>query len=139
MYQIFNQFLLRTPLFPLNRLERVSRDNSNFLEVLKDNYFQEAVFIASPTLYRELLKYLEGYLTDKQEQERLLSALERYFSRMSTRCTPFGLFAACSIGETGTITRIRLEEQFRKETRLDMYYLCALSQFLSQIPEVRKK
>ena len=139
MYQAFNHFLLRTPLFPFDLFERVSRGKEEFMEILKNKYFREAVFIASPTLYKELLKYLEGKLTDTKEQERLLNSLERYFSRMSTRCTPFGLFATCSYGKTGNITNIRLEEKIQKETRLDMYYLCTLSQYLSQIPKVRQK
>jgi len=139
MYQTFNHFLLRTPLFPYDMLEKVSCENDEFTEILKNNYFQEAVFIASPELHKEILKYLEGNLTDKKEQERLLSSLERYFSRMSTRCTPFGLFAACSCGTIGKTTNFRLEETIKKATRLDMYYLCELSQFLSQIPEIRKK
>jgi len=143
MYQAFNHFVLRTPLFPFNMFEEISHNNEKFTEILKNDDFQEAIFIASPVLYKELLKYLEGNLegklTDKKEQEQLLSALERYFSRMSTRCTPFGLFAACSCGEIGNTTNIRLEETVQKTTRLDMYYLCELSQFLSQIPEIRKK
>jgi len=139
MYQVFNHFLLRTPMFPFDILEKILSKNAEFTEILKNKYFQEAIFIASPGLYKELLKYLDGKLTDKKEQERLLSSLERYFSRMSVRCTPFGLFAAYSYGEIANFTNVFIEEKIQKETRLDMYYLCALSQYLSQIPEVRNQ
>jgi len=139
MYQVFNHFLLRTPLFPFNIFEKIPCENEEFTEIFINKYFQEAIFTASPALYRELLKYLEGKLIDKKEQEQLLGSLERYFSRMSTRCTPFGLFAACSCGEIGNKTNIRVKDTIQKETRLDMYYLSGLSQSLSQIPEIRSK
>ena len=139
MYQAFSHFLLRTPLFSFYKYKNVCSGNTNFLEILNDNLFQEAIYIASPTLHKELLKYIEGKLSDQKEQERLLSSLERYFSRMSTRCTPFGLFAACSLGEMGSLTKIQLEKTIQKTTRLDMYYLCKLSQFFSEIPEIRQK
>jgi len=119
--------------------EKISCENDKFAEILTNKYFQEAIYTASPELYRELLKYLEGKLSDKKELERLHSSLERYFSRMSTRCTPFGLFAACSYGEIRNKTSIQVEDFIQKEPRLDMYYLCALSQSLSQIPEIRRK
>jgi len=139
MYQSFNHFLFRTPLFSFDKLKKVSREKGEFTEILKNKYFQEAVFIASPELHKELLKYLEGKLTDKKESERLFDSLERYFSRMSTRCTPFGLFAGCSVGtiSNNEATTVILEDSIQRHTRLDMYYLCTLSQELSKIAEIK--
>ena len=45
---------------------------------------------------------------------------------MSTRCTPFGLFASCSLGNISTCTNIVLDNNYIRKTRLDMLYLCEL-------------
>jgi len=59
---------------------------------------------------------------------------------MSTRCTPFGLFAGCSVGSiTGSKTNIIVQGDYNRSTRLDMYFLCALSQELSKLSEVKEK
>ena len=58
---------------------------------------------------------------------------------MSTRCTPFGLFATCSIGEIGDKTEIILDDHIKKHMRLDMHYLCTLSQTLSQLSDIKNK
>jgi hypothetical protein len=58
---------------------------------------------------------------------------------MAIRCTPFGLFAGCSVGEVGNTTKIVLDSLIKKHIRLDMYYLCALSQVLAQSPDVKNQ
>ena len=100
---------------------------------------QEAIYVASPVLFAELQKYLAGAITDGDEKQRIESSVYRYINRMSTRCTPFGLFAGCSTGSIiGEETHISVGD-FHRTTRLDMYFLCALSQELSKLPEIKEK
>jgi hypothetical protein len=128
MYILFNEFLVRTPCISFNSLE-----DELFETKILDQQVQEAIYIASPVLYAELQKYLNGEITDRSERKRIESALFRYISRMSSRCTPFGLFAGCSMGEVrGNKTFIRLDDNFNRHTRLDMYFLCTLAQELSK-------
>ncbi|GHU61890.1 hypothetical protein FACS1894123_01940 [Bacteroidia bacterium] len=128
MYNSFNQFITRVPHFPF-----ISLDKEQLKEKMHDKQVQEAIYIASPVLYAELQKYQVGEIIDKSEQQRIESAFFRYLSRMSSRCTPFGLFAGCSVGETtGDKTNIVLDAGFSRSTRLDMYFLCALSQELAK-------
>lgn len=98
--------------------------------------FEEALFLASPEFYDEWQK--AGSLTPK-EQLRLDISLYKYSSRAGSRCTPFGLFAGCSVGCWGERDEIELPEPkaYRRCTRLDMNYLCAVIQHLEQQPEIK--
>ena len=98
----------------------------HFQRTLNNDLFNEAIYIASPVLYDEMIKLIDDKIGNKKKIERTIYSLYRYFSRMSTRCTPFGLFAGCSIGKIRTETNIDLQDNFNRKTRLDMYYLCVL-------------
>lgn len=137
MYVPFKKVVFRFPRFAVEVIEKALTDAGYFEEVIRGEAFKEAIYHASPVLYTELLKYTDGTLPEKK-RERVKSSLTRYLSRMSTRCTPFALFAACSVGSTGKDTALRLTEQIHISARLDMLYLCSLSQKLSGIEEVRK-
>ena len=134
MYHLFGTFFVRTSYFPFNSL-----DEEPFETKIQNQEVQEAIYIASPVLYTELQKYAAGTITNAEEKQRIESSVYRYISRMASRCTPFGLFAGCSIGEiTGDKTNIVLSN-YNRTTRLDMYFLCALSQELSKLPEIKGK
>jgi hypothetical protein len=121
------------PNYPFNSLE-----DESFEAKILNQQVQEAIYIASPVLYAELQKYLAGTIFDKEEKQRIESTLYRYISRMSSRCTPFGLFAGCSVGYVnGDKTHIA-SGNFNRHTRLDMYFLCTLSQELSKQPDIKK-
>ncbi|MDR0230820.1 MAG: lantibiotic dehydratase family protein [Dysgonamonadaceae bacterium] len=127
MYNPFDRFFVRTSCFPFNSLKE-----EIFRTKILNPQVQEAIYIASPVLYAELQKYIAGTIINIEEKQRIESAVYRYISRMSSRCTPFGLFAGCSLGEiTGDETNILLDN-FKRHTRLDMYFLCILSQELSK-------
>lgn len=129
-YLPFETFVFRTPCFPLpqNKAEHEKR--------LSDPVFAEAVFLASPEFYDEWQK--AGTLASK-EQLRLDISLYKYLSRAQTRCTPFGLFAGCSIGRWGDYTNFEFSwpEELQRCTRLDMNYLCAVIQYLEQQPGIQ--
>lgn len=133
MYNAFHSFFVRTPHSPFNSLE-----DEPFEAKIQNQQVREAIYIASPVLYSELQKYVAGTITDVNEKQRIESSLYRYINRMSTRCTPFGLFAGCAIGSIDEETRIILKD-YNRCTRLDMYFLCTLSQELSKLPEIREK
>lgn len=134
MYYPFNKFLLRTPHYPFCYLgkEAIGKISSN-REIL------EAIYLASPVLYKELKKLENNEIKNSKEKDRIYHSLYKYISRMSTRCTPFGLFATCSIGEIGDKTEIILDDHIKKHMRLDMHYLCTLSQTLSQLSDIKNK
>ncbi len=143
-YQPFDTFVFRTPHIPfgefIRNLERLDAGESYWPEFLQDKRLQEAIFLGTPVLYDEIQKFLNGTLTAAKDVSRLKMSVMRYYTRMSTRCTPFGLFAGFSLGKAGTQTDIRLVDpaSYSRYTRLDMNYLCNLAQDIGKQETIRK-
>jgi len=129
-YYILPDIIVRTPMNSFNKLEEYYNNNISSIS------FQDALRIASLDLY-EALSCLEK--RDEKGKTRVLLSIFKYVSRMSTRCTPFGLFSGCSSCKFSTHTDLVLSSKFHRKTRLDMNYLCSLSQYLSNLPEFKYK
>lgn len=146
-------YLLRMPLLPIERLmslnNKVLSEDSYSLNLEMKNIFSnslllESIFIVSPPLYLELRKWLDDDKLDDDKENikrihKLILTLYKYYTRMTTRCTPFGLFAGCSGGEFGEKTNIRFENNNRvyKYSRLDMNYVGQLTQLLTSRKDIR--
>jgi hypothetical protein len=124
MYKLLDTFLLRTPYFPFSAL-------SDFEKQQHELVFKEMLQIASPDL---------SEMIEKGENRALYSAY-RYYQRACTRPMPFGLFAGCSVGSVGERTEILLTEQqkYKRVTRLDMHYICALTQQIEKDKDIREQ
>lgn len=151
-YQFFDNFIIRKPIFSRkNFQETVSKDGISDVElkeICKDTAFQEAVYLASPYLHGELNKWLnsEKELSIK-ELEKLKSTIIKYYSRMSTRCTPFGLFSGVGLGRfdsakhNKTITK---NDQLKtgnhlRDTKLDMHFLVSLAHHFVKTTEIKNQ
>jgi len=123
-YNLFDNYYLRTPVRPLDYYFNFLKE-CNFRKLLDDKFFIEAIYLASPNLYYQALKWKEGRLKDSKKEKLLKIALLKYVARISSRCTPFGLFAACSIGEFSYKTDIEINSlnRFRRITKFDMSFL----------------
>lgn len=148
-YQFFDDFIVRIPLFSyktfMHRLSNRDISDIELKEIYSDVFFQEAVYLASPDLYRELKKWFsqEKEYSEK-DQYRLKNTLLKYFSRISSRCTPFGLFAGVSLGTfnrdiSALSERKNAEFKMIRHTTLDMHFLVLLSQYFTTIPEIKEK
>lgn len=143
-YSLHDTFLLRTPSLAFdNELKKImTKPKSMQIKALKLVFsqfdIQEAIFIASPILYEQLLKWLRNDLSIHEELAIAFS-LMKYLARMSTRCTPFGLFAGCTIGEWGNSNSIKLNASpyHISNTRLDMDYLGNLVEYLSSLKDIQ--
>ncbi len=138
IYTPYDRFLLRSPILPVEEFDKLSEDY--ITELIKNNLFQEAIFLASPDLYNKIERLLKGELKEKQDIEKLNISLFKYLSRMSSRCTPFGTFAGCSIGKISEENCIFFSDMslWYKHTRLDMNYLCALASDIAKHPNLGK-
>lgn len=142
-------YLLRRPLLPLQTVLELNEETSQvphqllpkLLVIFKNPLLQEAIYTASPALHAELLKALTiGGSDSLKNGERLALTLYKYLLRMSTRCTPYGLFAGCVRGEISEQTRIQFADQpMRKQSRLDMNYVSELVQHLLLTPALKEK
>jgi len=133
-YSFFSSFIVRTPSHPINFYLNLTKksliDRQDIIEILNDNKIKEAIFLASPELYSQIQKYILKNDWSDQKADRIKISLLKYFIRMSTRSTPFGLFAACGIGKLDNKTKIQINSSqryevasFYRKTRLDMQFL----------------
>lgn len=85
------------------------------------------IYIASPDLYEEF------YVKKRQDKKYQLT-LYKYISRACSRCTPFGLFAGCSVGHWNTSTQMILcpPVKYRKQSKIDSELLCNIIEKLKQ-------
>ncbi|MDB4955260.1 MAG: Lanthionine biosynthesis protein LanB [Myxococcales bacterium] len=144
-------FVLRTPLLPFDELVRwgegleaassgndpdsfersLARDRNLLRTRLRAIFdrasVREALFIASRSLSEELKLWLAD--PDGERGHNVEGALTRYFSRMTGRATPFGLFSGCSAGVIGERSELRLEgaEKYRHHIAFDLHYLWDLA------------
>lgn len=127
-YTFHPQFIFRTPILPL---QARSLSTQELFEFTKQPFFKEAIYLASPILYDELVKWHAHELKEEKAIQKLVISLYKYYTRMQSRCTPYGLFAACGVGNWGDASKITLDDSSKRHTRLDMNYLCALAQRLN--------
>ena len=155
-------FALRTPLLPFKefldwsigreasaaladpeKLEQaLAFDRARLRErlalIAKRPEVRDALFVASPNIIERFHLWTDD--PDSERGRKVEQVLVRYFSRMTGRATPFGLFAGCSVGTIADKTRLLIEERatYRRHTRLDMDYVFALTTELARDPELRK-
>jgi thiopeptide-type bacteriocin biosynthesis protein len=163
-------FLLRTPTLPAedflnwtgdlaqtrfanveldtNELESAWREDVSLLRerlksLLDRAEIARAILIASPDLQSGI-----RYWRSDPDSKRGLQAersLVRYFTRMCTRPTPFGLFAGCTLGrisksETES-SSLKLQPRcsYRTKTRLDYDYLFELTEAFIKNPAISRE
>ncbi len=142
-YDHMPNFVLRTPLFEFGFYTRLTNNevvaNEDLIKICQDPIVKEAMFLASPTVYFAMEKMIDGTLDDKR-LKKLQYTLLKYLTRMSTRCTPFGLFAGCALGEFAPETDVEMidSSQNKRHTRLDMNFLVALSQDLAKKEKIQE-
>lgn len=155
-------FALRTPLRPLDdllawsadleapqaledpkRLEEVlAADRARLRErlgaIVAAPEIRAALFVGSASLEERLADWQRD--PDSKPGRKAERSVIRYFLRWTARPTPFGLFAGCATGTIGDKTTLFVEERSenRRHTRLDMDYLCMLTDALEREPPVRE-
>jgi hypothetical protein len=137
--------VMRTPLLPMNELEAWSgtRDRAQLrarlVAMFERPEIAEAIFLASPDLFESIEQWRRE--PESKKGRRTEHGLVRYFLRMASRPTPFGLFSGCTAGRVGDRTRLALapRDDYRRHSRLDMDYLFALCEHLARDPEVRRE
>ena len=162
-YEASGFFVMRTPLLPARTLFDLSAGIASIDENLTSDELpgalerdretvrariakivvrpevREALFLASPQAESKLDLWLRDPAHEKVRD--LDVTLARYVSRMSSRSTPFGLFAGSTLGKIGSEARLELagRSRYRRHTRIDTEYLATLMTGLAESPELRDR
>lgn len=140
----FSEYVLRTPLFPLSYYLKLIKNYSSekAIELYNNNnnsVVREAINLASPELRTELDKWAVETTSLSYEKKKALEyTFLKYTARISSRCTPFGLFAGCSVGNLSSETNIILDsvDNYIRVTQIDMQYWVAMLQDIAKKDEV---
>ncbi|AKD58215.1 lantibiotic dehydratase [Spirosoma radiotolerans] len=145
MIQRFNFFVLRRTLFPLDSLqslyESLQYRHNNLSDVIRQWFTnpvqRQALATASPRLYDRVERWLSGETLS--DEAKLINTLHKYLIRMTTRSTPYGLFAGYALGSVGGKTSFMAGslDRIAPHARLDIEYLQAVKEWLLAQPDIR--
>ncbi|WP_159477363.1 lantibiotic dehydratase [Dyadobacter sp. 3J3] len=144
MLSHFGLFMLRRPVIAVDQLEKFHHEflQDRGSDVLKNWYknnpiAQEAIYLASGVLYERYVRWINDEKVS--ESDKLEITLYKYLVRMSTRSTPYGLFALATTGIIGDGTDMQVSGQdvLIKHTRLDMECMIAVKEWLIRQQSVR--
>lgn len=137
----FKTAIIRMPYFEWRQFEQIKQTDDLVTKLLTNAVFMEAIMIASPALYNQSMRLLHNEL-DEKKKARVILSLFKYYIRMTTRCTPFGKFAGCSVvkfGEQTAISRIHEKSFYKSKIRLDALCSVRLAKKILHNPELRKQ
>ena len=133
---VANFIVLRLPRLSIKKLTQLPTESSGLNDYLESWLASpgvlEALYIASPSLLERL--ELWHSKPDSKSGQKITAALLKYFVRMTSRPTPFGLFSGIALGRISEATSLipsSLVKDVRK-TRLDMHYLSTIQQQWAQ-------
>ncbi|WP_338375689.1 lantibiotic dehydratase family protein [uncultured Flavobacterium sp.] len=138
----FNTYVLRTSTLPISFYTSLLEDYSSqkLCKTVEKSIVKNAIKLASPELIQELEKHNQNpSIYSKEKATNLELSLLKYIARMSSRATPFGLFAGCTTGNIADETNILLSNELYTHTQFDMQFWIALVQKLSQNKSLQKQ
>lgn len=144
MIDKFSTAVIRTSTAPYELVKSIlTSENDNWIvQLLNDDFFICALNLASPDLLEELEKMNQPNVEVKNK-EKLKQSLVKYVARMSTRCTPFGLFSGVGTlpiasSETDVSSPINLAKQLKhkRHFRLDTNFVVQLVAEIAKLPAV---
>ncbi|MEO8516447.1 MAG: lantibiotic dehydratase family protein, partial [Flavobacterium sp.] len=148
MHSIHNleRAFIRTPLYSFKEYRLIPKETGQldlFIGKLwEDKIFKEALLLASSELYLEWERSNneDNYLKSKKEKINL--SILKYYIRITTRSTPFGLFSSYSdfeIEETTTVENSELDlDNLERFTTFDLAFLYNLSRHLNNNSTIRQ-
>jgi len=138
LYHPLDFVVVRAPLLPVESYCSLS-DEDDLLSRFVDPYIQRALAVGSSSLLTTLERFKNKGLSPR-DTELMRAKLLRYKIRMSTRPTPFGLFAGVTLASWGAVTDLSVKSTCAAtRTRPDMAWLMAFVASIEANPAVRKR
>jgi thiopeptide-type bacteriocin biosynthesis protein len=135
LYESIDWILVRTPLLPVTSYLELGDGIAD----LSDPLVRRAVAAGSPSLLAAMERAERSELS-RRDIGRMRAKLLRYRIRMSTRPTPYGLFAGVALARCGAATDLRVRATgSRTQTRPDMAWLMELAMAAEAKPAVRRR
>jgi lantibiotic biosynthesis protein len=109
------------------------------LDIFSKKENREALFLGSPNIHAALVNWeKEEAFQTEEELKNLQVSLYKYASRLSNRCTPFGMFATVAAVDIANETHINIPENISgRYTKYDMYFLGTLMPILTRENAIR--
>ncbi|MGH3977346.1 MAG: lantibiotic dehydratase, partial [Pseudonocardiaceae bacterium] len=98
-----------------------------------------AVEVATPVLARRVGAVCAGHEQRARQVRRAVVSVVRYLLRMTSRATPFGLFAGVAPTRFGPELRLRYGEEHHAVARVDTEWLVGAITRLERCPELRRR
>jgi thiopeptide-type bacteriocin biosynthesis protein len=141
-YEFLDRALVRIPLHPARFYHDFFAGDTgrNLLHLVQDELFLHALYLASPQLYQVVKNTsADALLEDSRKARKLRATLMKYIIRMSSRCTPFGLFAGCAVASLDDQHRLLVDDPAKAQVhaRLDIHYLFFLVKKIEQFHWVK--
>ncbi|MGH3888145.1 MAG: lantibiotic dehydratase family protein, partial [Pseudonocardiaceae bacterium] len=99
----------------------------------------EAIEVASPVLARRVGDVCGGRVQQPRRVRRVVESVIRYLLRMTSRATPFGLFAGVAAVRIGSAASVRWGERHRAVARPDAAWLAEVIAQLEARPDVLRR
>ncbi|NEZ43385.1 lantibiotic dehydratase [Paenibacillus alvei] len=143
LFETMDFFQARIPLLPIHFYEDLVDRNSSCEQLrdkvtclLKNPIIREAITVANPQFMGSVDYVLNR--PNHRKSNKVLRSLIHYLIRLSTRATPYGIFAGVSLGkfEDSSSLIIGNVERHRKIARPDMEWIMNIVQYLEKEPVV---
>ena len=106
LYRPLGSVMVRAPLLPVEAYLELA-DPERLRAIVADARVRRALAVGSTSLLAALDRSQQSPPT-RRDAERMRTKLLRYLIRMSTRPTPFGLFAGVALTSWGTSSTLRI-------------------------------
>lgn len=126
-FYLHNTLVLRTSLLPYHVLKESTEDADLLIRRLWNNvYVKNGILLASYTFYAEIEKYLlDNNNQSSEKKKKIQDTFFKYFIRICSRSTPFGLFSL--------VTPISIDDLGRQIVEPNDQRICIKAMLHSQI------
>lgn len=98
-------YVIRIPTLPFNNIKLLNNairknDVQEIKKFLMNPLFMNAIYLSSRDFYYKAKNWMEKEVSDFDYSDSVLQSMYKYYIRMCSRSTPYGLFAGVAMGKT---------------------------------------